>query len=72
MLNIFRCCCCYRVAVLEQELKDKLDVNKKTAQLLDNTSEQKQRMDEQLDKSKMQVTQLEHSLTSVSKEVIVT
>lgn len=59
-----------RVAVLEQEIKNKDHMIKQTSQLMENANEQKIRSEGELEKKNAHVTQLENSVNSVSSEVI--
>ncbi|XP_057298901.1 spindle assembly abnormal protein 6 homolog [Hydractinia symbiolongicarpus] len=59
-----------RVAVLEQELKDKTQVIKRTNDLLESANEQKSRFEVDVEKKQTQITQLEDTVRSVSAEVI--
>ncbi|XP_066922532.1 spindle assembly abnormal protein 6 homolog [Clytia hemisphaerica] len=59
-----------RVAVLEQELKDKQQVILRTNELMENSSENKRRMEFDLEAKQNTIMKLEQTIKSVSAEVI--
>ncbi|GAB1598323.1 spindle assembly abnormal protein 6 homolog [Argonauta hians] len=58
-----------RIAVLEQELKDKEQVLAKSSDLLDSEQDQKKRYEEEFELKQREVTKLENKVKAISVEV---
>ena len=59
-----------KLAVLEQEIKDKESLHGKTADILESEQEQKRKMTEDADRKERQVAKLELSVKTLSEELV--